>query len=82
MIYFLRFISQFPAKQTGLRAGILIQREIRLLLQKEMQYFLNKIVLQIQWFFRCEDGKYCIFENLVCDGYTQCEDESGKSDIK
>lgn len=29
-------------------------------------------------FFQCKDGKYCIFAILVCDGYAQCEDESGK----
>ena len=28
-------------------------------------------------YFQCKDGKYCIFENLVCDGYAQCEDKSG-----
>ena len=33
-------------------------------------------------FFPCDDGKYCIFESLVCDGYAQCEDESGKSEMK
>ena len=29
-------------------------------------------------YFQCKDGKYCIFAILVCDGYAQCEDESGK----
>ena len=29
-------------------------------------------------FFPCQDGKYCILDNLVCDGYTQCEDGSGR----
>ena len=29
-------------------------------------------------YFQCKDGKYCIYENLVCDGYAQCEDASGK----
>ena len=28
-------------------------------------------------YFPCSDGKYCIWKALVCDGYTQCEDESG-----
>ena len=28
--------------------------------------------------FPCHDGKYCILQGLVCDGYAQCEDESGK----
>ena len=28
-------------------------------------------------YFPCQDGQYCIFENLVCDGYPQCEDGSG-----
>ena len=28
--------------------------------------------------FPCQDGKYCIWQGLVCDGYAQCEDESGK----
>ena len=28
-------------------------------------------------FFACSDGKYCIKKDLVCDGYAQCEDESG-----
>ena len=32
-------------------------------------------------FFPCEDGKYCIIKNLVCDGYAQCEDESGNLHI-
>ena len=29
--------------------------------------------------FPCSDGKYCIMKSLVCDGYAQCEDESGNS---
>ena len=29
-------------------------------------------------FFACQDGKYCIMKSLACDGYAQCEDESGK----
>ena len=29
-------------------------------------------------YFPCHDGKYCILRGLVCDGYAQCEDESGK----
>ena len=29
-------------------------------------------------FFPCQDGKYCIHKNLLCDGYTQCEDGSGR----
>ena len=28
-------------------------------------------------FFTCQDKKYCIMKYLVCDGYAQCEDESG-----
>ena len=28
-------------------------------------------------YFPCSDGKYCIRKELVCDGYAQCEDESG-----
>ena len=28
-------------------------------------------------FFPCQDGNYCILMHLVCDGYAQCEDESG-----
>ena len=28
--------------------------------------------------FLCQDEKYCIQKSLVCDGYAQCEDESGK----
>lgn len=28
-------------------------------------------------FFLCKDEKYCIKKSLVCDGYAQCEDESG-----
>ena len=27
--------------------------------------------------FTCSDKKYCIPKYLVCDGYAQCEDESG-----
>ena len=30
-------------------------------------------------FFTCQDEKYCIRKYLVCDGYAQCEDESGNS---
>ena len=29
------------------------------------------------YFFPCSDQKYCIHKHLVCDGYPQCEDESG-----
>ena len=29
--------------------------------------------------FACRDGKYCIFQDLICDGYPQCEDWSGNS---
>ena len=29
--------------------------------------------------FLCRDGKYCIDVMLMCDGYVQCEDESGIS---
>ena len=28
-------------------------------------------------FFACHDGKYCIAKKLTCDGYAQCEDQSG-----
>ena len=28
-------------------------------------------------FFQCKDRRYCIYQNLVCDGYSQCEDGSG-----
>ena len=28
-------------------------------------------------FFTCNDEKYGIMKYLVCDGYAQCEDESG-----
>ena len=32
-------------------------------------------------FFPCQDGKYCIFVDLVCDGHEQCEDGSGMSRV-
>ena len=31
-----------------------------------------------KYHFACSDGKYCIRKHLVCDGYAQCKDESGK----
>jgi hypothetical protein len=27
-------------------------------------------------YFKCKDDKFCIFDNLVCDGHLQCEDGS------
>ena len=32
-------------------------------------------------FFQCKDRKYCIVVSLVCDGYAQCEDGSGKKEV-
>ena len=29
-------------------------------------------------FFPCHDNKYCVMAHLVCDGYAQCQDESGR----
>jgi hypothetical protein len=27
-------------------------------------------------YFKCNDERFCIFENLVCDGHIQCDDGS------